>query len=266
MPESHAKDPAFEFVPGDAACGVLLICDHASNALPPEYGTLGLRDGEFRRHIAYDIGAADLTRVLAERLGAPAVLSCFSRLLIDPNRCEDDPTLIMSLSDGAVVPGNARLGAGERRRRIDHYYAPYHAAIARALDAAMGRGRAPAIISMHSFTPAWKGKPRPWQVGILWDRDPRVAVPMIEALRADGDLTVGDNEPYAGALKNDTLYRHATMCGLAHALIEVRQDLIAGPEGVAEWAARLFPIISRLKDDPAVATVRHYGSRSDGNN
>ena len=259
-------DAAFEYVPGDVACGVVLLCDHASNALPPGYGNLGLRESEFRRHIAFDIGAADLTRVLAERLGAPAVLSCFSRLLIDPNRGEDDPTLVMRLSDGAVVPANARVDEAERRNRIERYYAPYHGAIARVLDTALAGGRAPAIISMHSFTPAWKGKPRPWQVGVLWDLDPRVAVPLIDALRATGDLTVGDNEPYVGALKNDTLYRHASKRGLAHALIEVRQDLISDAEGVAEWASRLLPIISRLKDDPQVSQVRHYGSRSDGNN
>ncbi len=264
-PAEQDEHAAFELVQGDAACGVVLLCDHASNALPPEYGNLGLPESEFRRHIAYDIGAAELTRLLAARLGAPAVLSRFSRLLIDLNRGEDDPTLIMRLSDGAVVPGNAHIDAAERRKRIERYYQPYHAAIARTLDAALAGGRAPAIISIHSFTPAWKGKPRPWQVGVLWDLDPRVAVPMIEALRAAGNLTVGDNEPYSGALKNDTLYRHASMRGLAPALIEVRQDLIAGEEGIAEWVGLLLPIIARLKDDPSVFVPRNYGSRSDGN-
>jgi predicted N-formylglutamate amidohydrolase len=263
-----AGDPAFaavETIPGDPAGGLVILCDHASNALPPEYGDLGLPAGEFQRHIAFDIGAAALTRRIAAALGAPAVLSRFSRLLIDPNRGADDPTLIMRLSDGAVVPGNARVDAQERERRLERYYLPYHAAVARALDAALATGRSPAILSVHSFTPAWKGRPRPWHAGILWDLDPRLAVPLIDALRADASLVVGDNEPYAGALKGDTLYRHGSQRGLAHALIEVRQDLIGDDRGVEEWAVRLVPILARLKDDPTLRALRHFGSRSDGN-
>jgi len=258
-------EAVFETLPGDPAGELVLLCDHASNALPAEYGDLGLRPEEFRRHIAYDIGAAALTRELAAGLSAPAILSRFSRLLIDLNRGENDPTLIMQLSDGAIVPGNRGIDADERRRRLQRYYFPYHAAITQALDAALRTGRAPAIVSVHSFTPAWKSRPRPWHVGVLWDRDPRIAVPLIEALRASGELTVGDNEPYVGALKDDTLYRHASRRGLAHALIEVRQDLIADEAGVAAWEARLTPMLARLREDPAVAVVRHFGSRSDGN-
>jgi predicted N-formylglutamate amidohydrolase len=259
-----ADSAAVETIPGDPSCGLVVLCDHASNALPPAYGDLGLPSGEFRRHIAYDIGAAALARRIAAALGAPAVLSRFSRLLIDVNRGEDDPTLIMCLSDGAVVPGNARVDAEERQRRLERYYLPYHAAVTRALDEALATGRAPSILSVHSFTPAWKSRPRPWHAGILWDRDPRLAVPLIDALRADS-LVVGDNEPYVGALKGDTLYRHGSKRGLAHALIEVRQDLVGDEKGVAEWAARLVPILARLKDDPDLRVARHFGSRSDGN-
>jgi predicted N-formylglutamate amidohydrolase len=260
-----ADSAAVETIPGDPSCGLVVLCDHASNALPPAYGDLGLPSGEFRRHIAYDIGAAALARRIAAALGAPAVLSRFSRLLIDVNRGEDDPTLIMCLSDGAVVPGNARVDAEERQRRLERYYLPYHAAVTRALDEALATGRAPSILSVHSFTPAWKSRPRPWHAGILWDRDPRLAVPLIDALRADSSLVVGDNEPYVGALKGDTLYRHGSKRGLAHALIEVRQDLVGDEKGVAEWAARLVPILARLKDDPDLRVARHFGSRSDGN-
>jgi predicted N-formylglutamate amidohydrolase len=276
MPDSERASPeagiagdpvsaAVETIAGDPAGGLVILCDHASSALPPEYGDLGLPVGEFRRHIAYDIGAAALARRIAVALGAPAILSRFSRLLIDLNRGEDDPTLVMRLSDGAVVPGNAGVDARERQRRLVRYYLPYHAAVTRALDAALTTGRAPSILSVHSFTPAWKSRPRPWHAGILWDRDPRFAVPLIEALRADGSLAVGDNEPYAGALKGDTLYRHGSKRGLAHALIEVRQDLIGDDKGVAEWASRLVPILARLKDEPEMRAVRHFGSRSDGN-
>ncbi len=176
-----------------------------------------------------------VTRGLAAALNAPAVLSTFSRLLIDPNRGADDPTLIMRLSDGAVLPGNANVDEAERARRIARFYAPYHAAIDAAIEAALATGVVPAIFSVHSFTPVWRGVPRPWHAGVLWDQDPRLAVPFIDALRADPALIVGDNEPYAGALLNDTMYQHATQRGLAHALVEVRQDLIADDAGIAEW-------------------------------
>jgi len=255
--------PAFRSVPGEPGCGLLLLCDHASNALPPEYGNLGLPASEFRRHIAWDPGAAPLTERLATLTGAPAVLSTFSRLLIDPNRGEDDPTLVMRLSDGAIVPGNARIDAAERERRIRRFHAPYHAAVARAVAAALATGRPPMIFSVHSFTPIWRGVPRPWHAGVLWDRDPRFAVPLIEALRADATLVVGDNEPYAGALRNDTMYRHATAAGLAHALIEVRQDLIADDDGVGAWADRLAGILDRLNRIEELHIVRHYGSKAD---
>ncbi len=252
--------PPFTVVEGAPAQGLVLIADHAENRLPPEYGDLGLPAAEFRRHIAFDPGVAAVTRGLAAELGAPAVLSTFSRLLIDPNRGEDDPTLIMRLSDGSLVPGNAAVDADERARRIARFHAPYHRAVDAAIDRAMGAGRPPALFSVHSFTPVWRGRPRPWHAGILWDRDPRFAVPLIEMLRADAALVVGDNEPYAGSLANDTMYRHGTARGLAHALIEIRQDLIANPAGVAEWVARLAPILTALNQREELHTVRLYGS------
>ena len=231
--------------------------------MPAEYGGLGLPATEFARHIAYDPGAAAVTKLLAIRLGAPAVLSTFSRLLIDANRGEDDPTLIMRLSDGAVVPGNAAVDAAERARRIGRFHEPYHAAIDAALERGIATGRAPAIVSMHSFTPVWRGSTRPWHAGILWDRDPRFAVPLIEALRADPALVVGDNEPYAGALANDTMNRHATLRGLAHALIEVRQDLIGECRAPPLGPGGLAAILGGLNRDPEVHVVRHYGSNAD---
>jgi len=262
---ARAQAPVFapvERVDGDAACGLLIICDHAANALPTEYGSLGLGEDQLSRHIGYDIGAAALTRAIAERLGAPALLTTFSRLLIDPNRGEDDPTLVMRLSDGAVVPGNAQIDATEKQHRIVTYYRPYHDAINAAVDAGLARGRAPAIFSVHSFTPVWRGWARPWHAGVLWDQDPRFAVPLIDKLRADPHLVIGDNEPYSGALKNDTLYRHGTKRGIAHALLEVRQDLIADDEGVGEWAERLEPILRDILASPALHDVHHYGSAS----
>lgn len=238
------RGEAYERLPGRT--DILLVCDHASNFVPPDYGRLGLDPAEFERHIAYDIGAEGLTRALAARLGAAAVLSRFSRLVIDPNRGLDDPTLVMRLSDGAVVPGNAGVDAAERERRIARFYAPYDAALSQAIEDATASGAAPAIFSLHSFTPLWKGAVRPWHAGILWDRDARLARPLIDALRADPALVVGDNEPYSGALPGDTMWRHAAARGLPHALIEIRQDLICEERGIEDWADRLAPILERL--------------------
>jgi predicted N-formylglutamate amidohydrolase len=252
--------PPFTVIEGDPAAGLVLVCDHASNAVPAEYGSLGLPSAEFGRHIAYDIGAAVVTLGLAARLGVPAVLSTFSRLLIDANRGEDDPTLVMRLSDGAVVPGNAHVDAPEVHRRIARYHAPYHAAVDRTIDRALGTGRVPALVSLHSFTPFWRGRPRLWQAGILWDADPRLARPLIEALARDPALSVGDNEPYHGALINDCMYRHGTRRGLAHVLIEIRQDLIADGPGVAAWVDRLAPILDELNRQPGIHRIEYFGS------
>ena len=264
VPSAADEFQPFSLVDGDPAAGVLVVCDHADNRLPPEYGDLGLPATEFQRHIAYDPGAAAVSRGLARRLGVPAVLSTFSRLLIDANRGEDDPTLIMRVSDGAVVPGNAAVDGRERARRIARFHAPYHAAVDAAIGGAMATGNPPIMVSIHSFTPVWRGRVRPWHAGVLWDRDPRVAEPLIVALRADGDLVVGDNEPYSGALANDSMYRHASARGLAHGLVEIRQDLISEPEGVEAWVSRLARIVTELNRLPGVHEVRHYGSRAGG--
>ncbi|HVV93131.1 MAG TPA: N-formylglutamate amidohydrolase [Hyphomicrobiales bacterium] len=250
-----------ETIAGEERAPLLLICDHASNALPPAYGTLGLQAAEFARHIAWDIGAAAVTRGLAQRLGAPAILTGFSRLLIDPNRGPDDPTLVMKLSDGAVIPGNARADEAEIAARVAAFHAPYHAAIGAALDMTLGRGQVPAILSLHSFTPRWKTFVRPWQAALLWDRDPRLAQPMIAALRAEG-LVIGDNEPYDGALENDTLYRHATARGLPHALVEIRQDLLGDEAGIETWVERLARVVAPLLEKPDLRRIEFFGSRA----
>ena len=254
---------SFETIAGNLAGGLLLLVDHASNAMPAEYRQLGLPAAELERHIAYDIGAAALTRALADRFRAPAILTRFSRLLIDPNRGEDDPTLLMRLSDGAVVPGNARADEAEKQRRMDRFYRPYHAAVEATIEAMLATGRPPAILAIHSYTADWKGTRRPWHAGILWDQDPRLAVPMLEGLAAEPGLRIGDNEPYAGSLKNDTLYRHATMRGLSHALLEVRNDLIAAPAGVLEWADRLQALLRDVLADEDLYRIRHFGSLAD---
>ena len=259
-PETTLLEPSFETIEGRLSEGFLLLCDHASNRLPAEYGDLGLGPEQLRRHIAFDIGTADLTRILAARLGAPAILSRFSRLLVDLNRGEDDPTLVMRLSDGAVVPGNAQITPEERARRIAAYHRPYHDAINAVLDAGLAAGIRPAILSLHSFTPVWRGVKRPWQAGVLSALDRRLAERLLAGLSADPELVVGDNEPYSGALKNDTLHRHGANRGLTSAILEVRQDLIADAAGIADWVDRLVPILQIHAHDPEIHT--HYDSQS----
>jgi predicted N-formylglutamate amidohydrolase len=234
---------------GRADAGLIVLCDHAGNTLPPQYGRLGLPPEQLGRHIAYDIGAAPITAELAAALGVPAVMTRYSRLLIDPNRGADDPTLIMRLSDGAVVPGNRRLDASERAKRLDLYYRPYHAAITRVIDQCLASGVVPALLSIHSFTESWKTTPRPWHVGILWDQDARLAKPLLDSFYGEGDLIVGDNEPYSGQLEGDCLWQHGTRRGLANAIIEIRQDLIRDAFGQAAWARRLQRIVAKILRD-----------------
>ena len=234
---------AFEAIAGNGNCPLLFLCDHASNTLPE--GGLGLDPKLLATHIAYDIGAAAMTRALAQVYGAPALLGGWSRLLIDLNRGADDPTIVMKLSDGSIIPGNASADAAEVARRIGCFHAPYHAAIDAALDRI---GPDAVVVSMHSFTPAWKGRPRPWQVGVLYDRDTRLAASLMARLHQAG-FVVGDNEPYTGALEGDTLYQHGTLRGLPHVLIEIRQDLIANTEAAQGFALRLKPILDAALAD-----------------
>jgi predicted N-formylglutamate amidohydrolase len=203
-----------------------------------------------------------VTRRLAALLCCPAVLTTFSRLLIDPNRGADDPTLIMRISDGAVVPGNARIDPEEIERRRRAFWQPYRDRAGALLDDMLAAGPVPAIIAIHSFTPAWKGHRRPWHIGILWGTDERLAGPMIAALEADDDLIVGENEPYGGALEGDTMDHHGTMRGLPHMLVEIRQDLVAEPTGEAVWAERLARVLRPILADPALHAVKHYGTRT----
>lgn len=257
---------AVERLAGAATSGLLLLCDHASNAVPPELGALGLPSGEFERHIAYDIGADGVTRHLAELSHAPALMTRVSRLVIDCNRAADDPTLIMQLSDRAIVPGNRNLAAAERQARIARYYRPYHDAIGATIDAMSAAAMPPVLLSIHSFTPCWKGTERRWHAGVLWDKDPRLAEVLLNGLSAEPALVVGDNEPYSGRLFGDTLYQHGTTRGLAHAILEIRQDLIATEQGQRAWAARIAAILTAALANGAanhdLNSIRFYGSHT----
>ncbi|MEM8591632.1 MAG: N-formylglutamate amidohydrolase [Pseudomonadota bacterium] len=226
-------------VEGAARRGRFIVtCDHATNRVPPEIGTLGLPDADMARHIAYDIGALGVARWLGELLEAPVISSNFSRLVIDPNRGEDDPTLIMQLYDGSIIPANKRLNEAERQARLSAFYRPYDAILA----AAMAAQPDAVLVSIHSFTPQLNGKPRrPWEVGILHAHDARFSRPLIEELKTNQEITVGVNEPYVGHLPGDAVDRHALRSGRHNTLIELRNDLITSEAGQRSWAELLRP-------------------------
>jgi len=249
---------AFAVLAAGGDIPALLVCDHATAWLPEDCDGLGVEPTALHRHVALDIGAAALTRGLCERLGLCGVFSCFSRLLIDPNRPPDDPTLIPEVTDDVVVPGNRGLDAAEIERRFARFYRPYHAAIAREIERFQAAGVAPAIISIHSFTPVMRGRARPWQVGVLWNRDDRLARPILERLRAPGDLKVGDNEPYSGRIAGYCLDHHGGARGLPHVAFEVRQDLIDTWRGVSSWVDRLSAVLADVLADRSLFVVRHY--------
>lgn len=238
--------PFFEIAGPDHPAWIL-ICDHATNRVPPciNGGDLGIAEADMARHIAWDPGAAGVTRGLAHHLQAPAILANFSRLVIDPNRGECDPTLLMKLYDGTIIPANRHVGADERQRRIEMFHRPYHAAVARLLAA---HPKVP-LVSIHSFTPQLQGRaPRPWHIALLYSDDTRLAAPLLDVLRARTDLCIGDNQPYSGHLPQDTMDRHGIQTGRPHVLIELRNDLIGTPDQQAGWAAKLAPLLQQARE------------------
>ncbi len=234
---------AYKIVGQDRPGRWLVTCDHASNRVPDDVagGDLGIGVADMERHIAYDVGAAGLAVALAGRLNCPAILSNFSRLVIDANRGEDDQTLVMRLYDGTIIPANRSVDGAEVERRLATLHRPYHTAYA----AMAARQPDTVIVAIHSFTPCLRGRlPRPWQVGVLYSHlDARLSLPLLDGLRALPDLCVGDNEPYAGHLPGDAIDRHAIEHGRQNTLIEVRNDLIGDARGQAHWAELLAPAL-----------------------
>jgi predicted N-formylglutamate amidohydrolase len=248
--------PPFEIHNPQGQRRALIVCDHASRAIPRALGRLGLPDEATWRHIAWDIGAAELARALSHRLDAPAVLAGYSRLVVDCNRRLEDPSCFVALGDGQRVPGNENLTEADRRLRAAACHEPYHRAIAARLHAFRGRGVVPALIAIHSFTPVLGTEPRPWNVGVLWDRDPRIAVPLLARLRAEPGLVVGDNQPYSGGHPADyTVHRHAESAGLPHLCLEVRQDELLTPAGIARWAELIGRSLTDVLADGALESL-----------
>lgn len=252
----EAGDPApVETFNEGGTAPTLLICDHAGRQVPRRLGDLGVDAAAFERHIAWDIGAAEVARRLAIRLDAPLIHAVYSRLVIDVNRRPDDPTAIPEESDGTPVPANRGLSAAARAARVAALAEPYHRAIAARLEA-LRRNGVPAVVSVHSFTPVFRGFERPWHVGVLWNRDGRLARPLLERLAAIDGVVVGDNQPYSGQDAHGyTLPRHVEGAGIPHVLLEIRQDLIDTRHGAEQWAEKLYGALAPLLVDPALRRI-----------
>jgi predicted N-formylglutamate amidohydrolase len=244
------EPPPFEVLNPEGSANALLVCDHASNRIPRALGHLGLGADHLRDHIAWDPGAAEVARGLAQRLDAPLVLSGYSRLVIDLNRPLASPESIAEQSDGVQVPGNHGLNRQAREGRIVALYDPYHQAIARLL---AGRtGRSTLLFSIHSFTPVFGGEQRRWPVGVGCWRDRRLADRMLQALRLRGDLLVGDNQPYGvDDIHDYTLPTHGEGRGIPYVMIEIRQDLVRAPADIADWVERLAEAYEHLRGSAA---------------
>ena len=249
---TQADPPAVCVINGEGAAAAVLICDHGSHAVPLALANLGLDDEARSRHIAWDIGIAAVGRALSARLDAALVLPGFSRLVIDLNRDPEDPTAICVISDRTIVPGNRNLAAANRAPRIAELFQPYHLAVAGRIEAHIAKGRRPMLISLHSFTPVIAGwgherQERPWHIGVLFDRDERLAQPLLSALRGRGDLVVGDKQPYSARNGHGfSLAYHGESRGLRHVELEIRQDLIADGAGAERFAAILAEALTPL--------------------
>lgn len=218
----------------------MLVCEHASRHIPAGYAGLGLTDAEQAAHIGWDLGALPLATAIADLLDAPLVYATYSRLLLDVNRPVDAADSIVERSENTPVPGNAALDSAERIARQERIYAPFHAALDSLLAQRIAAGAAPAVVSIHSFTPRYHGVDRPWHCGVIARHDRALGEALLAALRAEPGLCVGDNLPYGpGDGVFHSMERHAEARGLHGAMIEVRNDLLDGPAAVAAWAGRI---------------------------
>ncbi len=234
----------FQIEGQDRPAQTVVICDHAANTVPDfvNVGDLGMASSDMARHIAYDVGALGFSKYLAKLMNAPLVYSNFSRLVIDPNRGEDDPTLVMQLYDGSIIPANRNISEADKNQRLEKCYRPYHT----ALNTVLSHRENPIILSIHTFTKQLNGYgQRPWHVGVLYANDARLSTPMLAELNAQPELCVGDNQPYSGHLKGDTMETHALQPNRIHALIEIRNDLIETTQDQHKWAEKLAPIFTR---------------------
>jgi len=234
------EPPAVSIEGSDGLSPVLLVCEHASRALPRSLGNLGLDETERQRHIAWDIGAAGVARDLSCALNATLLLQNYSRLVVDCNRAPEHPDIIPVLSELTEVPGNRNLRPDEISARIEEIYWPFQRCVARELDARRDAGRLAVLVAVHSFTPVFKGTARPWHVGLLYNRDDRLGRRLFDVMQHDRNLVIGINEPYAISDQTDyTIPVHGERRGIPHIEFEIRQNLIESQDGQRDWAARL---------------------------
>jgi len=262
LPDSHPllgpnDPPPYEIINRDGKAQLLLVCDHASRRVPASLGDLGLAKSEFNRHIAYDIGAEAVTRILSANLDAPAVLAGYSRLVLDVNRLPGHPESIPETSDDTVVPANQGLSERDKDRRISAVHDPYHEAISHTMAHIWNRGLAPPLFSVHSFTPNFGNENRPWDVAVLWKHDPRIAVPMMEMFRARG-MNVGDNVPYSARDVAYTIDAHAGAAGLATCVLEIRQDQVSDDQGIQRWAQILTEDLGEIMRRDGIHEPKDY--------
>lgn len=235
---------------------VLLVADHASPFFPASLNQLGLADWVLEEHVAWDIGVDELVRFLADELDAPVVMAGFSRLIVDPNRRPDDPGAIPEISDGIAIPGNQDLSERQKAQRIQSFFKPYHDAIAARLDRFLENGVVPAMIAVHTCSPVFDRVVRPWHIGVMWDKDPRIPLPVIRHFEKNEQVCIGDNEPYSGRHPHDfTIDFHAEAAGLPHIGFEVRQDLVREKDGARAWAAVLASALRPVLSDKSLYSL-----------
>jgi predicted N-formylglutamate amidohydrolase len=226
----------------------LLVCDHYGRAIPRGLGDLGLPESELRRHIAWDIGIAGVASALSKHLDAHLIAQRYSRLVIDCNRPPQSPNSIPRISETTVIAGNEGLTREAAEARRQQVFDPYHRRIAEVIDRRSRGGLPTVLVSLHSFTPVYAAIARPWHVGTLYQRDTRLPARLLKRLRAEADLVVGDNEPYAVSDETDyTIPVHGEARGLMNTGIEIRQDLIADDAGERQWADRLAAIFGEIE-------------------
>ena len=242
----HADEPAAATLHrGRGISPFFLTCEHAGKLIPRALGTLGLDDIDRERHIAWDIGAEAVAQGLSQRLDAPLAIQTYSRLVIDCNRDPGVPTSIVELSEATEIPGNRDLDGASRSARAREIFHPFHDLVSGELDRRQARGQVNILVAVHSFTPTFHDEPRPWHIGLLYNRDGRLAKILRRLLVAEGDLFVGDNQPYSISDETDyTIPVHGEQRGIPHIEFEIRQDLIAEPAGQGAWTARLSRLLS----------------------
>jgi predicted N-formylglutamate amidohydrolase len=241
-----AEPQPFEILNPHATRPLLLVCEHASRNLPERLEG-AYPEALMRTHYGCDIGTDALTRQLAEALQARAVVARYSRIVIDCNRRLRDPTLLLADTELGPVPANTDVSDEERAARIGEIFVPFHAAVSREIRSFTDAGVTPVYVAIHSFTPELTGSPRPWDMGVMWDADPRLAQRLHEALHTEPGLLIGDNEPYSGKYAADfSVDFHAERIGLANVAIEIRQDHLQSEAGISAWAVRLASALDEL--------------------